>query len=163
MNKEKSIDKILFALAKLSGENKKITYSSVGELCGMSKQRVHQVMKRHEINTERKHDVGHSFIEKLKDIQTEELTIYQIAEILDYQKSISTLRHVLHKFNIKCKRLPGRTGIREFLKTVDTENYTVNELCAMTNYQNSNHSFRSFLRFNKIKYKRIRSSRYPIS
>ena len=163
MNKEKSIDKILFALAKLSEENKKITYSSLGELCGMSKQRVHQVMKRHEINTGRKHDVGHSFMEKLKDIQTEELTIYQIAEILDYQKSISTLRHVLHTFNIKCKRLPGRTGIREFLKTIDTEQFTVDELCALTSYQNSNHSFRSFLRFNKIKYKRIRSSKYPIS
>jgi hypothetical protein len=163
MNNEKSIDKILLALMRLGEENKKITYSSVGELCGMSKQRVHQVMKRHEIDTGRKHDVGHIFMAKLKDVQTEELTIYQIADLLDYQKSISTLRHVLHTFNIKCKRLPGRTGIREFLKTVDTENYTVDELCSMTNYQNSKHSFRSFLRFNKIKYKKLRATRYPIS
>ncbi|WP_206780517.1 hypothetical protein, partial [Microbacterium sp. AISO3] len=91
----------------------------------MSKQRVHQVMKMHEISTGRTHDKGHVFMDKLKDVATEELNIFEIAELLQYPKSISTLRHVLHIFNIKCKRLPGRTGIREFLKTVDTENYTV--------------------------------------
>lgn len=157
MKNEKSIDKILCALIELAKQNRNITYSSVGEICGISKQRVHQVMKMHGISTGRKHDIGHVFMEKLKDVATEELTIYQIAELLEYPKSISTLRHVLHTFNIKCKRLPGRTGIREFLKTVDTENYTVDELCALTNYQNSKHSFRSFLRFNKIKYKKLRS------
>lgn len=158
MNNDKSITKIMKAIEQLNSESKTVTYSAVGELCGMSKQRVHQVMKMNEISTGRTHDKGHSYLEKLKDVATENLTVFEIAEVLSYKKAIGTLRHVLHLFNIKCKRSPGRTGIREFLLTVQTENYTIDELCKLANYSRSKHSFRSFLRYNKIKYKKVRST-----
>lgn len=156
MKNGKSIDKIKSAIAKLESEDRAITYSAVGELCGMSKQRVHQVMKLNEMNTGRTHERGHIYLEKLKDVTTENLTINQIADLLEYTKAISTLRHVLHLLNIKCKRSPGRASIRELLQTIPTENYTIEELRQISRYSKSVQSFRSFLSYNKIKYKKVR-------
>lgn len=163
MNNQKSITKIKSAIAQLESEKKTVTYSAVAEVCGMSKQRVHQVMKINDMNTGRTHERSEIYYEKLKDVDTANLTIYQIADLLEYDKAIGTLRHVLHLLNITCKRAPGRTGIREFLLTLPTENYTVDELYTISHYTRSKHSFRSFLRFNKIKFKKLRSTRYPIS
>ncbi|MGF6276406.1 hypothetical protein ABIB38_004820 [Massilia sp. UYP11] len=158
MKNEKSIDKIKSAIAKLESEDRSITYSAVGEICGMSKQRVHQVMKMNEMNTGRTHDSKHIYIEKLKDVDTESLTINQIADLLEYTKAISTLRHVLHLLDIKCKRSHGRTSTREFLRTLPTENHTIEELRQISCYSKSVQSFRSFLSYNKIKYKKLRPS-----
>lgn len=158
MKNEKSIDKIKNAIAKLESEDRSITYSAVGEICGMSKQRVHQVMKTNEMTTGRTHEPRHIYLEKLKDVATENLTINQIAELLEYDKAISTLRHVLHLLNIKCKRSPGRACVREFLQTIPTETYTIEELRQISRYSKSVQSFRSFLSYNKIKYKKLRPS-----
>lgn len=158
MKNEKSIDKIKNAIAKLESQDQPITYSAVGEICDMSKQRVHQVMKMNEMNTGRTHDRIHIYSEKLKDVATEDLTINQIADLLEYTKAISTLRHVLHLLNIRCKRSPGRATTREFLKTIPTENYTIRELHKISHYCKSIQSFRSFLSHNKIKYKKVRPS-----
>lgn len=150
--------KIQIAIDKLQQEGKAITYSDIGKICDMSKQRVHQVMKANSMTTGREHDRCYDFLAELKDTPTENLTVKQIATICGYSKSIVRLRSVLHAFNIPSKRAPTRASVREQLLSIDTEHYTLDELYSMTKYVHSKHSFRSFLRFNKIKFKKLRST-----
>jgi len=157
MNNDNSLTKILAAIDLLKKQKRQLTYNSIGELCDMSKQRVHSVMRANGMNTGRKHDRDYAFLSELDRIRTDNLTVKQIAVIVGYTKSIARLRSILHDFNIPCQRASARTSVKSLLNSIPTENYTIDQLYDITKYSHSKHSFRSFIRLNKIKYQKVRS------
>jgi D-serine deaminase-like pyridoxal phosphate-dependent protein len=156
MRNEITLTKIKQAIQQLEEDEITVTYSKIAEICHMTKQGVHQIMKANKMSTGREHDMNYSFLAELDRISTANLDVFQIAQIVGYTKSIARLRSLLHLHGIPCKRAPTRTSVKEKLSNINTEVFTVNELHEMTNYAHSEHSFRSFLRSNRIKFKKVR-------
>jgi methylphosphotriester-DNA--protein-cysteine methyltransferase len=159
MKNGKTPTKIQSAIEQLRDENETITYQSIAEICKMSKQGVHQVMKANGMSTGRDHDKSYDFLVTLDRIATANLTVKQIAAIVGYNKSIARLRNILKEYSIPCKNAPTRTSSRDYLRTIKTENHTLEELYTITDYKHSQESFRSFLRYNKIKFKKVRQQK----
>lgn len=148
-----TIDRIRFAIKQLEEQGAIVTSTSIGELLGLSRQRVHEALQHSNelylLPSQTRRNEKERIAIALKDFDTSHLSISEIHELpIDGMKAISpsNLAHLIKKNNI-----PHSFTKEEKLAEIDTSQYTTEELHKMVG--GSYQVLRQFLYKNKIPYK----------
>lgn len=90
---------------------------------------------------------------RLKALDTASMTELEIAQAVNYEHAISSLRFILryHKLPFKAERQSSSTLY--ILRKVDTKSKTLDELMKLTDYQHGINSFKAKLAWHDIQYK----------
>ncbi|MCA8354210.1 hypothetical protein [Burkholderia cepacia] len=148
-----TIDRIRFAIKQLEEQGATVTCTSIGELLGLSRQRVHEALQHSNelylLPSQTRRNERELIAIALKDFDTSHLSISEIQELpIDGLKaiSLSNLSNLINKNNI-----PHSFTKEEKLAEIDTSQYTTEELHKIVG--GSYQVLRQFLYKNKIPYK----------
>lgn len=158
-----TIHEIHNAINELENRGEKVTTSSIAKVIGISKQRVHQVLKKSGelsiLDNARQREQRLVIAEALKAFNTAFLSTKEIQELpIDGIKDmpIGTLYDFLIEHNI-----PHSYTAKEKLSTIDTSQYTARELHELVG--GSFRTLRQILYKNKIPFKSNRRNRREVA
>jgi predicted transcriptional regulator len=154
MKTEITIKKIKESIELLQKSKPDYTYEDIARQCGISKQRVHFIMRKNGLTTGRVQESSEMYYEKLKDIDTASMTVRELGAFIGYKKRLSTLRRILKLNNLKCKfEKSNPTRLENKLKALDTTNMTEREIANAIDYRSSITALRAMLKYHGLQCK----------
>lgn len=108
-------EKILLAVEELKRNGNKITGAALARKLNLSEQRIHQAISRRELGLVDYKELN----KKIEKLNTNELTIQEIAEKVGYRDDVANLRNLLNRRKKSFKKQSGRPQKEDIKKALD--------------------------------------------
>lgn len=143
---EEAIQQIQEIIADLQSRGEKVSNQRIGELFndGVSRQRINQILKEHELKSKFCFD-RKSYVMKLKsmNIDTSKYTSTELRKLVNYPVS-KNFGNLLTDFNI-----PYVKSLRYNFDGIDTSQFTIKQLMYEIGYEHSEQDFRNMISHRK--------------